>query len=83
MNPGTPGGEGVLANFFNSLLHKKSGSPGTPSGPNSLTPRPSNGTDSPLLTPDKMIRTAAESELDRLARNVVKKDLDFSAQSDC
>jgi hypothetical protein len=68
-----------LANFFNSLLHKKSG---TQSGPNSLTPRPSNGTES-LLTPDKMIRTAAESELDRLARNVVKKDLDFTTQSDC
>lgn len=23
-------GEGVLANFFNSLLHKKTGSPGSP-----------------------------------------------------
>ncbi|KAL9695364.1 hypothetical protein quinque_014649 [Culex quinquefasciatus] len=27
LNPSTPSGEGVLANFFNSLLHKKSGSP--------------------------------------------------------
>lgn len=25
----TPGGEGVLANFFNSLLHKKTGTPNT------------------------------------------------------
>lgn len=83
LNPGTPSGEGVLANFFNSLLHKKSGQV-TPSGPNSLTPsRPSNGTESPLLTPDKMMRTAAETELDRLARSVVKKDLDFTTQSDC
>ena len=30
----TPSGEGVLANFFNSLLHKKSGSsPGPPGSP--------------------------------------------------
>ncbi|KAH9628962.1 hypothetical protein HF086_001872 [Spodoptera exigua] len=27
MGPGTPGNEGVLANFFNSLLYKKTGSP--------------------------------------------------------
>jgi len=26
LTPATPGAEGVLANFFNSLLHKKSGS---------------------------------------------------------
>lgn len=26
----TPGGEGVLANFFNSLLNKKTGTPGSP-----------------------------------------------------
>lgn len=33
--PGVPGGgEGVLANFFNSLLHKKTG-PGTPTTPKS------------------------------------------------
>lgn len=89
LQPGTPSGEGVLANFFNSLLHKKSGTPGTPSGPNSLTGSPAmnmtggrpNGTDS-LITPDKIaMRTDAAAELDRLSRNVVKKDLDFS--TDC
>ncbi|XP_013105209.1 cytoplasmic dynein 1 light intermediate chain 2 [Stomoxys calcitrans] len=79
MNPATPGGEGVLANFFNSLLHKKSGSPATPPGAMS-TPR-TNGSDS-LLTPDKItMRTDAAAELDRLARSV-KKDVDFS-QSEC
>jgi dynein light intermediate chain 1, cytosolic len=81
----------VLANFFNSLLHKKSGSPGTPSGPNSLssganslTPR-TNGTDGDLtMTPDKaLMRTDAAAELDRLAKSV-KKDLDFVAPtSEC
>lgn len=84
LNPGTPSGEGVLANFFNSLLHKKSGSPGTPgSGPNSLQSgpgsiqRPTNGTES-LMTPDKMaMRTDAANELDRLARSVSKKELEF------
>lgn len=61
----TPGGEGVLANFFNSLLHKKTGgSPGSsmtaagvskPSGPESL--------------PDKAaMRSDAAAELDRLAK---------------
>lgn len=88
--PGAPSGEGVLANFFNSLLHKKSGSPGTPSGPNSLssganslTPR-TNGTGDGLVTPDKLsMRTDAAAELDRLARSV-KKDLDFTTPtSEC
>jgi dynein light intermediate chain 1, cytosolic len=87
--PGAPSGEGVLANFFNSLLHKKSGSPGTPSGPNSLssganslTPR-TNGNDG-MVSPDKVsMRTDAAAELDRLARSV-KKDLDFSTPtSEC
>lgn len=32
----TPSGEGVLANFFNSLLHKKTGSPGGPGSPGSV-----------------------------------------------
>ncbi|CAG9854437.1 unnamed protein product [Phyllotreta striolata] len=55
----SPGGEGVLANFFNSLLYKKTGSPGggmpkTPGGDN---------------VPDKAaMRTDAAAELDRLAR---------------
>lgn len=80
LNPATPGGEGVLANFFNSLLHKKSGSPATP--PGSMTsPRSINGTDI-VMTPEKLaMRTDAAAELDRLARSV-KKEMDFS-QSEC
>ncbi|XP_055389678.1 cytoplasmic dynein 1 light intermediate chain 1 [Condylostylus longicornis] len=79
LNPSTPGGEGVLANFFNSLLHKKSGSPATP--PSLGSPRPTaNGTDA--ATSDNLaIRNDAAAELDRLARSV-KKDIDFS-QSEC
>lgn len=89
LNPGTPSGEGVLANFFNSLLHKKSGSPGTPGGPqslpggNNLSPRPSmNGSESLLLTtPDKAaMRTDAAAELDRLTKDLVNKDMDFSGE---
>ncbi|XP_055843436.1 cytoplasmic dynein 1 light intermediate chain 1 [Episyrphus balteatus] len=80
LNPSTPGGEGVLANFFNSLLHKKSGSPATPPGTLN-SPRTANGTDV-SITPEKFsVRTDAAAELDRLARSV-KKDIDFS-QSDC
>ena len=30
MGPGSNASEGVLANFFNSLLSKKSGQPGSP-----------------------------------------------------
>jgi dynein light intermediate chain 1, cytosolic len=78
LNPGTPSGEGVLANFFNSLLHKKSGSPG---GPNSLTGTPNtpraNGTDS--LTNNMSMRMDAAAELDRLS----KKDLDLTPSSEC
>ncbi|XP_034649903.1 cytoplasmic dynein 1 light intermediate chain 1 [Drosophila subobscura] len=86
LTPATPGGEGVLANFFNSLLHKKSGSPaggagppgtGTPAG----TTRATNGTDS-LMTPEKLaVRSDAAAELDRLSRSV-KKEIDMS-QSEC
>lgn len=83
VNPGTPSGEGVLANFFNSLLTKKTGSPaGVPSlgatqigGAGGGSPRTPNGT-------DNMHRQNAAEELDRLTKNV-KKDLDFSQQSDC
>lgn len=80
LNPATPGGEGVLANFFNSLLHKKSGSPATPPG-SMNSPRTTNGTDG-VMTPEKLaVRTDAAAELDRLARSV-KKEMDFS-QSEC
>lgn len=82
LTPGTAGGEGVLANFFNSLLNKKAGAPGTPGNMSATgSPRtPTNGmTD---VTPDKnSMRTDAAAELDRLTRSV-KKEMDFS-QSDC
>lgn len=79
-----PGGEGVLANFFNSLLHKKTGaSPGSPMG-TAGSPKPGG----PESLPDKAaMRSDAAAELDRLARG--KKPLsgsssgvDFNA-SDC
>ncbi|XP_050297675.1 cytoplasmic dynein 1 light intermediate chain 2 [Anthonomus grandis grandis] len=55
----SPGGEGVLANFFNSLLYKKTGSPNT-----SLANK--SGAES---LPDKAtMRSDAQAELDRLAR---------------
>lgn len=78
MTPGGPGGEGVLANFFNSLLSKKANTtPGSPGNPGT---RPTNGlADS---TPEKnTVRTDAAAELDRLAKSV-KKDTDFN-QSEC
>ncbi|XP_023032653.1 cytoplasmic dynein 1 light intermediate chain 1 isoform X1 [Drosophila willistoni] len=86
LTPATPGGEGVLANFFNSLLHKKSGSttpgggPGGPGSPGGVggTPRTSNGTDGLTMTPEKLaVRTDAAAELDRLSRSA-KKDIDLS-----
>ncbi|XP_056648252.1 cytoplasmic dynein 1 light intermediate chain 2 [Diorhabda sublineata] len=59
----SPGGEGVLANFFNSLLYKKTGSPG--GGASKIS-----GAES---LPDKSMRTDAAAELDRLARGAGKK----------
>lgn len=87
LTPATPGNEGVLANFFNSLLHKKTGGPaGGPAGAASPgggmgTPRTSNGTDT-LMTAEKLaVRSDAAAELDRLARSV-NKNIDMS-QSEC
>lgn len=58
----TSSNEGVLANFFNSLLHKKSGSPAVPTG----TPKTPLSLDSSV---DKAaMRSDAAAELDRLAR---------------
>ncbi|CAG9829970.1 unnamed protein product [Diabrotica balteata] len=62
----SPEGEGVLANFFNSLFYKKTGSPeggmAKTSGSESL--------------PDKAtVRTDAAAELDRLYRGAGKKSL--------
>lgn len=78
---GAPGGEGVLANFFNSLLHKKSGSsPGAQMAPTS--PKP--GTPStPDLTADKAAaRSDAAAELDRLARTKKLPSIDLNS-SEC
>ncbi|XP_022914082.1 cytoplasmic dynein 1 light intermediate chain 2 [Onthophagus taurus] len=77
----TPGGEGVLANFFNSLLHKKTG---TPSMNSSLNSTKSPGSES--LTDKAAMRSDAAAELDKLSRG--KKPgggsggVDFNA-SDC
>lgn len=61
----SPGGEGVLANFFNSLLYKKTGSPAGVAGAKAP------GNDS---LPDKAtMRSDAAAELDRLARGGSKK----------
>lgn len=81
LTPGGPGGEGVLANFFNSLLSKKANTPGSP-GSAAGSPRPStNGVGE--TTPDRnSMRTDAAAELDRLARSVQKTEEDFS-QSEC
>lgn len=99
LTPGQPGGEGILANFFNSLLHKKAGTPGSPnmsldgsSGNfNSMPPsggsaRSNSATRSGAETPIDKMRTDAAAELDRLSRSSVKKEIDFSpeaTQSDC
>ncbi|KAJ8917244.1 hypothetical protein NQ315_002261 [Exocentrus adspersus] len=56
----SPGGEGVLASFFNSLLHKKTGSPG------GVVPGKPSGSES--LTDKVSMRSDAAAELDRLAR---------------
>lgn len=78
----SPGGEGVLANFFNSLLSKKTGSPGAPMGV--------KGAANESLTDKVAMRSDAAAELDRLARGGAKKPtnsannsgVDFNA-SDC
>lgn len=76
----TPGGEGVLANFFNSLLHKKTG--GSPSSPMAVTTvNKTSGPDS--LTDKASMRSDAAAELDKLARGrKLSGGVDFNA-SDC
>lgn len=79
LNAGAPGGEGVLANFFNSLLNKKAGSPGGSSPNAAASPRSMNGTAD--ISDKTAMRSDAAAELDRLTRNV-KKEMDFT-QTDC
>lgn len=69
--PGSATGEGVLANFFNSLLNKKGNAPGSPGSPANV-PR-TNGVNEG--TPDRnTMRTDAAAELDRLTRSVKKEN---------
>lgn len=75
----------MLANFFNSLLNKKTGSPGSPSSMGTVggSPRTTlNGT--PDALQDKItVRNDAAAELERLTRTVsTKKEMDFT-QTDC
>ncbi|CAH2065986.1 unnamed protein product, partial [Iphiclides podalirius] len=67
MGGGTPGNEGVLANFFNSLLYKKTGSPGA---------RAADASPAAAAA-----RSDAAAELDRLTR-AKRAPLDLNA-SDC
>lgn len=72
----SPGGEGVLANFFNSLLHKKTGA----------SPGPAGVRSGPESTPDRAtMRSDAAAELDRLSRSGKKSltGFDYSNSSDC
>lgn len=80
----TIGGEGVLANFFNSLLYKKTGTPGGAIGPGS--PRSPAAPDAPLSptppTDKAAVRSDAAAELDRLTRAKKLPTIDLNA-SDC
>ncbi|XP_046737288.1 cytoplasmic dynein 1 light intermediate chain 2 isoform X1 [Diprion similis] len=83
----TPGGEGVLANFFNSLLHKKSGaSPGSPGTPGAVVSSPvKTDITSPDAGPvDKAaMRNDAAAELDRLTRMKKIPPPDLNSSSEC
>ncbi|XP_035680572.1 cytoplasmic dynein 1 light intermediate chain 1-like isoform X2 [Branchiostoma floridae] len=58
--------EGVLANFFNSLLSKKTGAGGSPGAPGTPAGK------SPVGPADKAVRSDAAAELDRLTRGTRK-----------
>ncbi|KAK0172651.1 hypothetical protein PV328_005946 [Microctonus aethiopoides] len=82
----TPSGEGVLANFFNSLLYKKTGaSPGgitgSPGGPGSVGTSPIKIDGGPV---DKAaMRNDAAAELDRITRNAKIPPSDLNSSSEC
>ncbi|XP_033229242.1 cytoplasmic dynein 1 light intermediate chain 1 isoform X2 [Belonocnema kinseyi] len=78
----TPSGEGVLANFFNSLLYKKSGSsPGPPGSPASV------GTSPVKIEGGAVDKTAmrndAAAELDRITRTKKIPPADLNSSSEC
>ncbi|KPI98532.1 Cytoplasmic dynein 1 light intermediate chain 2 [Papilio xuthus] len=64
MGGGTPGNEGVLANFFNSLLYKKTGSPGGVGG----VVGGARAADASPAAAAAAARSDAAAELDRLTR---------------
>nr|XP_033321959.1 cytoplasmic dynein 1 light intermediate chain 2 isoform X5 [Megalopta genalis] len=71
-------GEGVLANFFNSLLHKKIGSPGSPG---SVGTSPIK-IDSPPVEKSAVTNDAAV-ELDRLTRTKKISPPNLNSSSEC
>lgn len=74
MKSGVSGsGEGVLANFFNSLLHKKN-----PGSPGNVPGNIKAGGDATITSADKAaMRSDAAAELERLSR-AKKTDVDSS-----
>lgn len=77
MKPGQPGGEGVLANFFNSLLQKKN-----PGSPGAVPANLKAGGDATASTIDKAaMRSDAQAELERLSR--AKKQDSTDSSSEC
>ncbi|CAK9814768.1 Cytoplasmic dynein 1 light intermediate chain 2 [Anthophora quadrimaculata] len=78
---GSQSGEGVLANFFNSLLHKKTGSPGSPGSPGSVSTSPVK-TESVPVDKATMCSDAAE-ELDRLAKTKKISPPNLNSSSEC
>ncbi|KAJ8680935.1 hypothetical protein QAD02_016722 [Eretmocerus hayati] len=77
----TPSGEGVLANFFNSLLHKKTaGSPGGPGSPGGIGASPiKNDTGSVDKT---TMRNDAAAELDRITKTKTITSADLNNSTD-
>ncbi|XP_016334759.1 cytoplasmic dynein 1 light intermediate chain 2-like [Sinocyclocheilus anshuiensis] len=63
---GAAANEGVLANFFNSLLSKKTGVPGSPGSPGAATGTGVQG--SAKKTGQKPGLTDVQAELDRMTR---------------
>ncbi|XP_043276404.1 cytoplasmic dynein 1 light intermediate chain 1 isoform X2 [Venturia canescens] len=81
----TPSGEGVLANFFNSLLYKKTGAspgaPGSPGSPGSIGASPVRIDAGPV---DKAaMRNDAAAELDRITRTTKDPPPDLNSSSEC
>lgn len=74
---GSPGGEGVLQNFFNSLLNRKSGN----------LPPTGNSPRTPNIGNDNKSRSEVAAELDRMTtgstpnKTPVKKQLDLSSNA--